>query len=401
MQGAKHIDQTTWDTAVRRIVRTLYDRNRAHAFGARARAAAANVATAGGSYESATLDALIASLGASHTARLTPDTMAYYEALAIYGSTSGALSAARRKLFPPRGIVTYEGVGWRLREIDGRMFASAVYDGGPAWRAGILLGDEVVSIDGATPSEIESFRGKSGQTVTAGLRRVSGQAMTMLDVPVERIEPIAFFASAARDSVRIANRNGYRIGSIRLWAYAGDAFQDLLRDELSHGRLKDVDALVLDLRGGWGGASPEYVSLFAGCIPLMTFIDRTGAEHFASFQWRRPVVIAIDEATRSGKEIFAWALQRAGVPLVGARTPGAVLGAKASILPDSSLLLVAVKDVRVENERLEGRGVEPNVAVPFALPYAAGNDPQMEAALSEAARCCAKNASTSQAGSSS
>lgn len=53
----------------------------------------------------------------------------------------------------------------------------------------------------------------------------------------------------------------------------------------------------------------------------MTFIDRTGAEHFASFQWRRPVVIAIDEATRSGKEVFAWALQRAGVPLVGARTP--------------------------------------------------------------------------------
>ena len=76
----------------------------------------------------------------------------------------------------------------------------------------------------------------------------------------------------------------------------------------------------------------------------------------------------------------------------------AVLGAKASILPDGSLLLVAVKDIKIENERLEGRVVEPNVAVPFVLPYAAGNDPQMEAALSEAARCCAKNASTSLPG---
>src|SRR5262249_2459156 len=60
----------------------------------------------------------------------------------------------------------------------------------------------------------------------------------------------------------------------------------------------------LDLRGGWGGAAPDYVSLFAGAIPVMTFIDRTGAERLASFQWRRPVVIAIDEATRSGKEVF-------------------------------------------------------------------------------------------------
>jgi C-terminal processing protease CtpA/Prc len=40
---------------------------------------------------------------------------------------------------------------------------------------------------------------------------------------------------------------------------------------------------------------------------------------------------------------------------------------------------------RVEGERLEGRGVMPAVLVPFRLPYAAGHDPQLDAALAELA----------------
>jgi C-terminal processing protease CtpA/Prc len=47
--------------------------------------------------------------------------------------------------------------------------------------------------------------------------------------------------------------------------------------------------------------------------------------------------------------------------------------------------VLAVSDVRVEGERLEGRGVLPDVVVPFRLPYAAGHDPQLEAALAELA----------------
>ena len=35
--------------------------------------------------------------------------------------------------------------------------------------------------------------------------------------------------------------------------------------------------------------------------------------------------------------------------------------------------MLAVSDVRVEGERLEGRGVMPDVVVPFRLPYAAGH----------------------------
>jgi carboxyl-terminal processing protease len=157
-------------------------------------------------------------------------------------------------------------------------------------------------------------------------------------------------------------------------------------EELAEGRLKDVDGLVLDLRGGWGGAQPEYTELFVGGTPIMTYVGRDGRENFASFRWRRPVAVLVDEGTRSGKEVVTYGLKRQGVRVVGTRTAGALLAGRGFLLRDGSLRVLAVADVRVEGERLEGRGVMPDVVVPFRLPYAAGRDPQLEAALAELAQ---------------
>jgi carboxyl-terminal processing protease len=48
------------------------------------------------------------------------------------------------------------------------------------------------------------------------------------------------------------------------------------------------------------------------------------------------------------------------------------------------VLYLAVKDVLVDGERLEGVGVSPDIAVPDRLEYAAGADPQLERAIDEA-----------------
>ena len=67
-----------------------------------------------------------------------------------------------------------------------------------------------------------------------------------------------------------------------------------------------------------------------------------------------------------------------GVPLVGTRTAGALLAGTAYVLPDDSLLELAVSDAVIGDDvRLEGSGVQPDVPVPFSLPYADGQDPQL------------------------
>jgi C-terminal processing protease CtpA/Prc len=102
-------------------------------------------------------------------------------------------------------------------------------------------------------------------------------------------------------------------------------------------------------------------------------------------RWHKPLVGLIDEGTRSGLEVYAYALQQKGVPLVGTRTAGALLGARGYLLPDDSLLEIAVAGVELDGKVLEGKGVSPDVAVPFDLRYAAGRDPQLDAALDRAA----------------
>ena len=350
--------------------------------GALARQAATLSANATSEQVAAAIDAMLAELGASHTERYVPSELAYYELLDIFARDE--FGPRLRQLFPA-GEVAYTGIGVVPRTLEGRVFLAAVYDGGPAARAGLLVGDEIVSADGSPFDAIESFVNKGGVPVRLEVRRVEAGPTFPVEVLPERTRPNEFFLSAMRASVRVIEREGRRWGYVRVWSYARRHYQRLLIEELAEGRLKDVDGLVLDLRGGWGGARPEYAELFVGGAPTMTVIGPDGRQDFASFRWHRPLVVLVDEGTRSGKEVVTYALKRHGVPVVGTRTAGALLAAQGFLLSDGSLLVLAVSDVRLDGERLEGRGVTPDIEVPLPLPYAAGHDPQLEAALVELA----------------
>jgi carboxyl-terminal processing protease len=58
-----------------------------------------------------------------------------------------------------------------------------------------------------------------------------------------------------------------------------------------------------------------------------------------------------------------------------------VLAARAFMQSNGNLLLLAVTDVTVDNQRLEGVGVTPDHEVPFDIRYAKGADPQLAAAI--------------------
>ena len=144
---------------------------------------------------------------------------------------------------------------------------------------------------------------------------------------------------------------------------------------------------IWDLRDGWGGAQPDYLDLFNPHAPTMQVTDRSGKTGLVDVKWRKPVAMLINGGTRSGKEVLAYGFKeyRLG-ELVGVRTEGAVLAATAFLIGDEGLLLLAVEDVLVDGQRLEGVGVAPTIEVPFDLRYAAGSDPQLERAVQILAR---------------
>ncbi|HEX3500080.1 MAG TPA: S41 family peptidase [Stellaceae bacterium] len=329
------------------------------------------------------INRMLGELGASHTAYLTADDAAYYDLADIF---SGALRHELPRFFP-NGEVSYVGIGALTQTRDGKVFVYGLPAGLPAARSGLKTGDEVVAADGAEFEPVKSFAGKEGQTVTLTIRRTAGGPTETLAVTPERIKPDEAYLAAIEASARIIAAEGRRIGYIRIWSYADRAYQRALEEAITSGPLKDADALIWDLRGGWGGAQPSYLDLFDPRGPAMTVIHRSGRTETVNARWRRPVVLLIDGGTRRGKEILAYGFKKYGFgPLVGTTTKGDVLAATAFMLSDGSLLELAVEDVRVDGERLEGHGVAPTIEVPFELEYSAGADPQLERALAVAAQ---------------
>jgi C-terminal processing protease CtpA/Prc len=331
------------------------------------------------------VDFVLASLETSHTARLTPDSVDYYQLHDVF--PYGVRDAVER-LYPPEGEITYDGIGIATRPIDGKVFVTDVYDGGPADKAGLMAGDEIVFIDGQPFRGAASFHGEAGKTAVLTVRRTANAAPITLYVPVEQLEPSETLMKASTDSAKVIDRDGYRIGYLRVWEYTEREMERVI-DEAITGPLADADALVLDLRCRWGGAPADAADTFIGGSPDMTMVMRGDKKNLVHARWRKPLVAIIDEGTRSGMEIFAYALKANGVRLIGTRTAGNVVAGRGYMLPDDSLLELAVADVFVDGERLEGVGVTPDVSVPFDVRYAAGADPQFDAALAEMAKSLA------------
>ena len=330
--------------------------------------------------KSETVNAMLGELKVSHTRHYISDDPSYYQLAEIF---SYPLRSEIPKHFPSNKVI-YPGIGIFTKSIEGKTFVYGVMAGLPGEKAGLLTGDEIVSADGKPFAPVGSFTDKTGTPVSLEIRReANGDTRRVVVVP-ETIEPGDAFKAALRDSARIIERDGKKIGYIRLWSYAGSRYQDVLEEELSTGKLKDADALIWDLRGGWGGARPHYLDIFVPQAVTMTMTERNGQAEAVNFRWRKPVALLIDGGSRSGKEVLAHGFKELKLgPIIGERTAGAVLAATAFMLSDGSLLVLAVNDVSVNGVRLEGVGVTPTVEQSFDIRYAGGKDPQIERALEE------------------
>ena len=319
---------------------------------------------------------MLSELRASHTGYYTPDEIAYYDLADIF---SNGLRRELEKRFP-KGEVVYDGIGMTTRVIDGRTFISGVFDGLPAAQARLMVGDEIISADGLAFAPIKSFAGKTGKKVRLMIRReAQGQPMT-IDVTPQVLHPNATYLAAMKNGARLIEKDGRKLAYVHIWSYARRDYQDLL-EELVDGKFKDADGLIWDLRDGWGGGQPYYLDIFNARSPTLTFKDRDGSGT-VNARWRKPVVLIINGGSRSAKEILAYGFKKYGYgEVVGTKTAGAVLAGRAFIQSNGNLLLIAVSDVTVDGERLEGVGVSPDYEVPFDIRYAKGADPQLAKAI--------------------
>jgi carboxyl-terminal processing protease len=335
----------------------------------------------------AIINEMLAELRTSHTAFYTPDTPQYFQLLGLFLPMNDWLGKATASALTD-GKALYSGIGIFTETVNGQQFVRGVHDGLPAHKAGIQVGDRLVSVDGAPFHAIRSFEGKAGKPVNIIVERTPGATKTLSVTPA-MLDGSTMFVDAMAASAQIVERNTTKIGYIHAWSYAGERYQQLLEEELMFGQLKNADALVLDVRDGYGGASPSYLNIFTRRCLAWTAQPRSGPPQTIPSCWSKPVVLLTDNRSTSGKEMLAYAFKRGRVgSIVGARTAGAVVGGTIfANEADANLLYLATTDVRMDDgTRLEGKGVQPDIDVPFQLPYAEGRDPRKTRAIDEAAR---------------
>jgi carboxyl-terminal processing protease len=371
---------------------------------------------------------LLALLKTSHTAFYTPDEVSYAILLDAVGAGDGG--ELQRKLYWANAP-HMASIGAFTAEVDGRHFIDAVLQGSPAARAGLLVGDEIAAVDGAPYHPVRSFRQKVGRTAQVSIRRTAEGALEAREVEVVAMVPGLAFSSATADSSRVIERNGRRIGYMQVWASRNsDAFRAALA-RLSPGSIvvggevqrfaimrggaagtagapagtltsEPLDAIIVDMRGKIGGSAAttrEYLEMLGAFQSTAQFVFKGRPERGAggnaqqtAAQKRNPpfrgrAVLLIDHHTRSAAEMFAYAFKREGMgPLIGTPTAGAVSAGALAVMPGDNLLYIAVSGITADGEVLEGRGVAPDIRIERPLPYSAGADPVLDAAVEHLAK---------------
>ncbi|WP_342363036.1 S41 family peptidase [Terrarubrum flagellatum] len=353
------------------------------------------------------INGLLRELNTSHTALYTPDDYEYYILLDIVGGGSATEVIARK--FWGAGPY-YPGVGIFTAKVGERNFVDSVMEGSPADKAGLKVGDEIISVDGQPYTPVAAFRGKIGRGVALEIRRERDGPTQTMQVDVIPIKPSTAFAAATRAGARVIERNGRRIGYVRLWSVS-DArnFQNALaaidpsRAEQPRGRRgggsgnsPQLDSLIIDMRGrvgGYVGAASEMLDILdRGQKPYWGRLDISGREgdrpnrpdaatpRAQTFRGRS--IMLTDHHTRSAGELVAFGYKQGGFgPIMGTPTAGAVTSGAVEMMPGDLLLYVAVSTLEFDGRRIEGAGVAPDQAIERPLAYANGADPVLDAAV--------------------
>jgi carboxyl-terminal processing protease len=270
----------------------------------------------------------------------------------------------------------YQGIGAKMNIINNKFTVVEPYEGGPAIKAGIKAGDEIVTVDGINIEgkkleEVNAImRGLPGTDVLLGVRpngntNVENKKLTRGEVNIPNVPYSGFVADG--------------VGYISLTVFtqnAGDNIKKALKD------LKDQNpnmaGVILDLRQNGGGLLHEAVNICNIFIPQNEVVVTTKSkikERDQTFKTLAPPIdldiplaVLIDKRSASASEIVSGVIQDLdrGV-LIGQRSFGKGLVQNTKDLPYNARLKLTTSKYYIPSGRCI-QGVEYENGEPKDIP---------------------------------
>lgn len=213
----------------------------------------------------------------------------------------------------------YGGIGSLIRKRGDWIVIAQPYEGSPADRAGLKIGDRILAVDGksakgwTTAQVSDALKGKPGTNVKVRIRRLADDSEQNVVIRRERIAiPGVPYYGYAAEGIGYIQHSDFTEGCFDEMRSAIEALQ----------REGDLRGLILDYRSNGGGILQEAVKILSLFVPKGTEAvsmkgrsaddERNNRSYVTALEPllpSTPLVVLINPNTASSAEIVAGALQ--------------------------------------------------------------------------------------------
>jgi carboxyl-terminal processing protease len=209
----------------------------------------------------------------------------------------------------------YGGIGAVTREIENRTVVTLVYEGYPAFKNGLKIGDEILKMDEVDLSKISQeeanhlMRGQVGTSVVLTIKRIGVEQPMKLEFKREKIKisNVPYFGMVSSN-----------VGFVQLTDFTPEAGKEV-KNAVVTLKEKGATSIILDLRGNPGGLLFEAVNICNIFIPKGKKVVTTkGKVEDSNIHYETlnnpvdldiPVAVLINRGSASASEIVAGTLQ--------------------------------------------------------------------------------------------
>lgn len=281
----------------------------------------------------------------------------------------------------------YKGIGVEIYKYNNQIIILDVFDDSPAFKAGLKIGDTIVSVDGIVyteTSDLSSYiRNSSKKTFQIVILRDSVEQTITLDRSDVTIPSV---------SSQMYERNGKKIGYIYIGIFA-NATTNQFKEHLEKLEKEGMNSLIIDVRDNSGGHLTTAVSILSVLLDKTHIIYQTETkekvEKFYSTGKETknyPIVILQNAGSASASELLSIALQEEyGAIVIGEVSYGKGTVQELVNSGSAEYKFTTKKWLSPKGNWIHEKGVSPDIMIELNEIYIkdpiAENDNQLQTAL--------------------